>query len=366
MARRSSTTNTPAYRVYAKSSPPGGEDVTQVKAWVSSELSKIQTTMPVRTVKSVTESYTAEPNDTLILADATAGAITITLADPSRVQYMSVTIKRTNTNSNAVIIGGTVDGVINPVLTAAYQAFSVTSDGTQWVVDGTSLAQLGGIDAGRSIIGTEVEAYSSEFDADPGSTWSWLNQGTSTATFAMSRALLVPQAGGAGTNALRLYGPTAVMTAPWTVRALFLNYSNVAQTGDGGGLFAYRSSNGRIHTPNLYTRSATQQYSESWAVNDWSGYGTINATRFGPQTNDERARYQYIQMRCDGTTLFFDASPDNARYFNVSSTALATYIGGTGTDLRIGVIANCPNASSATTLIGYDFFRVYADASLNR
>lgn len=213
-------------------------------------------------------------------------------------------------------------------------------------------------------LGTEAALYSSEFDTDPN--WTWLNQGTTTSVIGLSRVFITPQAGGAATNALRLYGPGNLPPAPWTVRCRFANYSTTA--GDGGGLYAYRSSNARIYTPQAYLRVSTStgtMFSETWAVNDWSNFGTINATRFGASNENERARDRFLQMRCDGTTLYADFSVDNAYYTNYSSTTLATYLGGSGSDLNIGVVANCPNAS-ATAVVSYDFFRVYLDANLNR
>lgn len=214
-------------------------------------------------------------------------------------------------------------------------------------------------------LGTELSAYSTEFASEPVG-WSWLNQGTSTVTFSQSRAVITPQAGGAGTNALRCYLPDTFPPPPWTVRIRFANYSTVA--GDGGGFVVYRTANARMHTPNIYSRvsnSTGTLFSEIWAVNDWSNFGTINATRYGPSNENERARDRFLQMRCDGTSLYFDYSPDNSQFINVQSTTLATYLGGTGTDLRVGIVGNCPNAT-ATGLVGYDWFRVYGNANLSQ
>lgn len=223
---------------------------------------------------------------------------------------------------------------------------------------------IGGADPALQPTGTEVAAYSSEFGADP-ATWTWVNQGASTLSFALSRAIIAPEAGGAGVNNLRLWGPPTWPVAPFAARVRMLNWSPIA--GQGGGLAVYRASNGRIHTPNVYLRNnlATGGFSEQWAVNDWSSVTAINATRYGPVTSDVRAADRFLQVRCDGTTIFFDISVDNARFTNLTSTALATYIGGTGTDLRVLLIGNDPTAS-ANALIGYDWFRVYGNANLNQ
>lgn len=223
---------------------------------------------------------------------------------------------------------------------------------------------IGGADPALQPTGTEVAAYSSEFGADPG-TWTWLNQGSSTVTFALSRAIIAPEAGGSGVNNLRLWGPPTWPVAPWAARVRMLNWSLLA--GQGGGFAVYRASNARIHTPNVNLRGnlVSAGFTDQWAVNDWSSFTALNATRYGPVTADVRGADRYLQVRCDGTSIFFDVSPDNARFINLASTALATYIGGTGTDLRVLLIGNDPTAS-ANALIGYDWLRTYANASLNQ
>lgn len=220
----------------------------------------------------------------------------------------------------------------------------------------------GGGDPALEPLGTELASYSSEFLSDPGFTW--LNQGTSAVTYALNRAIIAPQAGGAGVNNLRLLGPATFPVAPFAVRTRFFNYSPTA--GQGGGLAVYRTTNARIYTPNVYARSNLNAGpAVTWAVNDWSSFTTINATRSGPTNVDPIWLVSYLQVRCDGTTLFFDVSPDNARFTNISSTALATYLGGTGTDLRVMLIGNDPTAGG-TALVGYNWFRTYGNANLQQ
>lgn len=224
---------------------------------------------------------------------------------------------------------------------------------------------IGGADPALQPLGTELADYSAEFGADPG-TWTWLNQGTSTVTYALSRAIIAPQLGGAGVNNLRLLGPPTFPVAPWSVRTRFANYSKIS--GQGGGLAVYRTTNARMYTANAYLRAnlISGGPTGTWAVNDWSSFTAINATRYGPVNVDPVWLGQFLQVRCDGTTLFFDVSPDNARFANITSTTLATYLGGTGTDLRVMLIGNDPTAGSPATLVGYDWFRTYDNANLNQ
>lgn len=220
----------------------------------------------------------------------------------------------------------------------------------------------GGGDPALLPLGTEVSAYSSEFITDPG--WTWLNQGTSTVTFALSRAIIVPEPGGAGVNNLRIYG-FAPPAAPWGIRTRFLNWCDIA--GQGGGFAARRSASALIYVPQSYVRasvSAGDFFTETWAVNEYSAYNLINSTLFGAANNDQRSRDRYFQMRCDGTSLFFDVSVDNARFQNVNTRAVATYLGGVPD--FVGIVGNDPTAGSPGALVGYDWVRLVANANLNQ
>lgn len=221
---------------------------------------------------------------------------------------------------------------------------------------------VGGGDPALAPRGTEIAAKSSEFNEDDGK-FSWLNQGTSTKRYYQSRVILTPEIGGAGVNNMRLLGliPPA---APWAAQTRMILWNPLAD--QGGGLFARRSANSRIHTANLYTRTSVSggtMFSENWAVLDWSSFTALANIRFGPAVNDERARDRFIQIRNDGTSLYFDFAPDNSQFVNVQSTTLATYLGG-DPDF-IGVIANDPTAAGGAS-IGYDWFRMYANANLNQ
>jgi hypothetical protein len=85
---------------------------------------------------TVTTNYTVTDNDYVILADATAGAITIAL--PTAVGRMGriYNIKRINTNANSVIIDAsgaeTIDRTATKTLVLAYTAVTVYSDDSNW------------------------------------------------------------------------------------------------------------------------------------------------------------------------------------------------------------------------------------------
>ena len=85
---------------------------------------------------AVTAAYTVEAFDRVILANATAGAFTVTLPTAvDRNGQQPITIKRVNSGANAVTIGstsGTIDGSATVLLASQYSCKTVISDGTNW------------------------------------------------------------------------------------------------------------------------------------------------------------------------------------------------------------------------------------------
>jgi len=87
---------------------------------------------------AVTAAYTVQALDRVILANATAGAFTVTLPTAvDRNGQQPITIKRVNGGANAVTIGstsGTIDGSATASLASQYSCKTVISDGTNWHV----------------------------------------------------------------------------------------------------------------------------------------------------------------------------------------------------------------------------------------
>lgn len=87
-------------------------------------------------VRSVTASTTVVDSDDLILADATGGAITVTLPAVSLNAGRRFNIKKTDASGNAVTIDGasseTIDGATTVAISTQYASYTVQSDGTAW------------------------------------------------------------------------------------------------------------------------------------------------------------------------------------------------------------------------------------------
>lgn len=83
-------------------------------------------------VVSKTAAYTVEEEVYLVLADAVGAPFTVTLPSATNRLGREIIIKRMNAGGNAVTIGGTVDGAVNPTLGAQYVKMVVIADGTNW------------------------------------------------------------------------------------------------------------------------------------------------------------------------------------------------------------------------------------------
>ncbi len=94
---------------------------------------------PLATATSVkTANYTLTERDSVVLANATGGAITITL--PSAVGYtgLQYTVKRINGGTNNVTVATsdsqTIDGATTRTLSTQYETVTVVSDNANWHV----------------------------------------------------------------------------------------------------------------------------------------------------------------------------------------------------------------------------------------
>jgi len=87
-------------------------------------------------VVTKTADYTADSEDTVILADATSGDITITL--PSASTGLHYYIKKIDSSSNKVIVDGdgseTIDGSTTQDIISQYDTLEIVSDGTGWYI----------------------------------------------------------------------------------------------------------------------------------------------------------------------------------------------------------------------------------------
>ncbi len=102
------------------------------RGFFEGEFGRIERAVMSRVTRTITVSGKQTPDDWCVFADATAAPLTYTLLPPRSSSPTPVTIKKTDAGANAVTIGGTVDGVVNPTLAAQYKTMTLVSDGTAW------------------------------------------------------------------------------------------------------------------------------------------------------------------------------------------------------------------------------------------
>jgi len=89
---------------------------------------------PIRNVTSQSADYTASDGD-IVLADASGGAITITLPSPSA--GAKVEVKKTDSSANAVTVdggGNNIDSSGSFDITTQYESYTMVSDGSNWYI----------------------------------------------------------------------------------------------------------------------------------------------------------------------------------------------------------------------------------------
>lgn len=86
--------------------------------------------------RAITASTIQQFSDFCILANATSGAITLTLQPAQRVKGRLLYVKKTDASANAVTVDGsgseTIDGSATVSTTTRYVGFLIISDGTNW------------------------------------------------------------------------------------------------------------------------------------------------------------------------------------------------------------------------------------------
>jgi hypothetical protein len=86
--------------------------------------------------RTATASTSAVMGDYLILADATAGAVTVTLPPVGESIGALIVVKKSDASANAVTVDAngseTIDGATTVALTAQYDAVTVVSNGVEW------------------------------------------------------------------------------------------------------------------------------------------------------------------------------------------------------------------------------------------
>lgn len=118
----------PARLEYAVGSVP----VEYVQSWVRNTLVRVQQALWQPKHRTVRASGLLVAQDDLVLVDATAAPVSITLLPAAQAQFARTTIKKIDASAHAVTLVGTIDGAVNPTLATQYKAKTIQSDGVGW------------------------------------------------------------------------------------------------------------------------------------------------------------------------------------------------------------------------------------------
>ncbi len=193
---------------------------------------------------------------------------------------------------------------------------------------------------------TSPTAVNDEFDGT-GPSWTWVNQGSATATIANGYlALTAPSS--ASQNA-RIYVQTAPAT-PYTVTSHF-NVGGALSSTYWGGIVLRNSTSGRF-------LGIGQRFTTffSYVMIRYASATSINASTFATG-NVGIQTFKYFKVDVTSTTATISASIDGLAFSPLTSETLATYINaGGGTVDQCGLFVDNTN-STATTLAAH-FFHV--------
>lgn len=86
-----------------------------------------------RPISAVTANYTATDADYAIIADATAGAITVTLPPPTKGRELYA--KKVDSSANAVTLNGQIEGATSKVLSTQWAGVRLFGNGDRWLIE---------------------------------------------------------------------------------------------------------------------------------------------------------------------------------------------------------------------------------------
>lgn len=122
-------------------------------------------------VNTITANYTILTNDgySTILADATGGAVLVSLPSAAANTGREITVKKIDSSANEVIVdSGTIDGKSSRSLTAQYEWVRLVSDGTVWFEIAASGSNWTAITSGITLTGfsATINFYKVRYNAN--------------------------------------------------------------------------------------------------------------------------------------------------------------------------------------------------------
>lgn len=107
-----------------------------IAPWLGQMIAAVPPAIATRTVRAVSATGDIELSDDILIVDATAGNVTLTLPPAATARGKVFHVKKIDAGANSVILEGdgaeTVDDAANVTWAVQYQAYTVACDGAEW------------------------------------------------------------------------------------------------------------------------------------------------------------------------------------------------------------------------------------------
>lgn len=187
-----------------------------------------------------------------------------------------------------------------------------------------------------------------EFDAGTlAGSWSWVNQGSVTASFSNGYLQMAIAASNAGADNIAMIVKTAPST-PWevTCKVYMVSYN---QNWLGGGIILRESSTGKLimFGPAFYS-------SRGLDVSTWNSTGSNASDSTGGPLHYGA---HYLRCRDNGTNLIFSWSPDGISYSQYDSRSRTAFLASGPNQVGLGYNTHVPIGGGGPVAMDVDFFR---------
>lgn len=183
------------------------------------------------------------------------------------------------------------------------------------------------------------------------SAWSWVNQGSATATIVRKRLHLAIPAATGGVNSFRIIKQT-LPSGSWIYRAKLYRFSTATSSTDSVGMCLRESGTGKL----VIIQTGLSGSFLVWCAR-WNSPTSFNATVGGTETvpQDKFLAPVWFEIEKDGSNYYFRFSFNDVYYWERYSEAHAAFFT-TAAD-EIGLFAY-DDAGNAQTLVSPEFYRI--------
>jgi hypothetical protein len=327
-------------------------------------------------VNAQTANYTAVSGDVGKLISMNGSSLTLTLPAAPPTATWWIAVENVNGATSLIVSrnGLNIDGAATNLTLTQNQGVLIFTDGTNYFTSRgmgtgggggaptTSKYVLGAADASLPNAVANPGLYGSADnqpavagsidDEFPGSSlsgsWTWINQGTATATVANSY-LTISNAGNGVTNSISAIYQAAPAT-PWTVVAKISLIARIAANFPEVGLFLMDSVSSKV----IFFEMAGNNPGEVLNIAHFTNpttFGAVVFTESFPLKN-----YLYLKIQDDGTNLKYSVSPDGQAYVQMFSEGRTSFL--TNGANRVGLGVNpAVTIAQGPVALSCDWFR---------